>query len=99
MAFHLTNAADEDVTNLFLAGASLFGVPQAKAYHAALNRVFSLIADNPKIAREREELSPPLRIHPFGSHIIIYKIEDDGDVLIIRVRHAHEDWQDDPLGL
>ena len=43
MGFHLTNAADEDVTNLFLAGASLFGVPQAKAYHTALNRSFDLI--------------------------------------------------------
>ena len=98
MSFYLTNAAEEDITNLISAGASLFGVVQAKAYHASLERVFNLIADNPKLAREREELTPVVRIHPFGSHVIIYKTEDNGDVLIIRVRHGHEDWQDNPLG-
>ena len=98
MSFYLTNAAEEDITNIISTGASLFGISQAKAYHASLERVFNLIADNPKLAREREELTPVVRIHPFGSHLIVYKIEDNEDVLIIRVRHAREDWQDDPIG-
>ena len=98
MSFYLTNSAEEDITNLISAGASLFGAERAIAYHASLERVFYLIADNPQLAREREELTPAVRVHPFGSHVIIYKAEDNGDVLIIRVRHAHEDWQDNPLG-
>ena len=99
MGFHLSNAADEDVIHLFLDGAGLFGESQAKAYHAALNQCFHLISANPKIAREREELFPVVRIHPFGSHVIIYKIEDNGDILIIRIRHAREDWKDESMGL
>ena len=50
MSFYLTNAAEEDITNIISTGASLFGISQAKAYHASLERVFNLIADNPKLA-------------------------------------------------
>ncbi len=51
-----------------------------------------VIAASPQIARERNELSPPARIHPCGSHVIVYVTEPDGDVLVVRVRHAREDW-------
>lgn len=44
------------------------------------------------MARERQELSPPMRIHPFKAHLVVYHIEEDGDVLIVRVRHGYEDW-------
>jgi toxin ParE1/3/4 len=46
------------------------------------------------VEHKRVELSPPVRIHPVQSHLVIYQIEDDGSVLIIRVRHVHEDWAD-----
>lgn len=60
--------------------------------------IFALIATNPQMARERGELSPPLRIHPFKSHLIVYRIEDDGDILIVRVRRGHEDWSSGAAG-
>lgn len=69
----------------------MFGVAQAQAYHDALYNTFDLIARNPGMGRERTELNPPIRVHPFRSHIILYNIEDE-DILIVRVRHAHEDW-------
>lgn len=71
----------------------MFGLAQAERYHARLQRTFELLADNPEMARERPELSPPARIHPCGSHIVIYVVHDDG-VLIVRVRHGREDWAD-----
>ena len=36
------------------------------------------------MAREREEFTPPVRIHPSGSHLVIYRREGQG-VEIIRV--------------
>lgn len=33
-----------------------------------------------------------MRIHPFKAHLVVYRIEEDGDILIVRVRHGHEDW-------
>jgi len=73
-------------------GVRLFGAVQARQYHDELFAIFDLIAASPRMARERLELSPPMRIHPFKAHLVVYRIEVDGDVFIVRVRHAHEDW-------
>ena len=96
MGFRLTQAADEDVIGIFHSGLVQFGLEQADSYHDALFDVFDLIANNPRMGRERAELTPPVRVHPFRSHIILYMIED-ADVLIVRVRHAHEDWVSNPV--
>jgi toxin ParE1/3/4 len=51
--------------------------------------VFDLLAEFPEMARERGEFRPPVRIHPSGSHLVIYRTE--GQVIeIIRVLHAHQ---------
>jgi len=42
-------------------------------------------------APERPELNRASRIHPYKSHIIIYRL-DGQDILVQRVRHALEDW-------
>lgn len=70
----------------------LFGLAQARRYHDELFATFDLIAANPGMARERHELSPPMRIHPFKAHLVIYRIEEIGSILIVRVRHGDEDW-------
>ncbi|WP_417496630.1 type II toxin-antitoxin system RelE/ParE family toxin [Maricaulis sp.] len=49
-----------------------------------------------RAARERVEIAPPVRCHPHGSHLIIYVIDADDDVLVLRIRHAHENWAGDP---
>jgi len=97
MAYKLSRKADVDIINIYVEGVRDFGVVQAEKYHAGLERVFGLIADNPKIARERAEITPPARFHPHGSHIIIYDVEANGDVLIVRVRHSREDWKNPPV--
>ncbi len=57
--------------------------------------LFDLIVANPQMARERHEISPPVRVHPFKAHLIVYTVLETGDVLIIRIRHSHEDWMDE----
>ncbi|WP_341871205.1 type II toxin-antitoxin system RelE/ParE family toxin [Stappia indica] len=44
------------------------------------------------MARERGEISPPVRIHPFKAHLVVYVMEEDGGILVVRIRHGHEDW-------
>jgi len=92
--YRLTQKAAEDIGDIYLNGVRQFGVRQADAYHALLEKIFNFLADNPLAARARSELSPQARIHPVHSHIVIYQIEEDGAILVIRVRHAHEDWAD-----
>jgi toxin ParE1/3/4 len=92
MAFRLSLAAEEDIVGIAEQGVRLFGAVQARQYHDGLFAIFDLIAGSPQIARERLELVPPMRIHPFKAHLVVYRIEADGDVLIVRVRPGHEDW-------
>lgn len=96
MSYRLTAKAEEGILRIFIEGAQLFGVNQSELYHQELAHLFDLIAANPQIARERTEISPPVRVRPHKAHLIVYLIEEGGDVLIIRVRHAHEDWESDP---
>lgn len=43
------------------------------------------------------EYSPVVRVHPYRAHVIVYQIENGG-IVIVRVRHGHEDWESSPLG-
>ncbi len=95
MGFRLTQQAEDDIIAIAEVGLRLFGEAQAIKYHDQLFELFDLIAANPQMARERTEISPPVRIHPFNAHLIIYVVTEIGEVLIIRIRHGHEDWADD----
>ncbi len=92
MAYTLSRKAEEDIIAIFLDGAGQFGLQQAERYHSLLENTFQFLADNPLAARERLELIPPVRIHPIESHLVLYTIDESGDIFIIRVRHGHEDW-------
>lgn len=96
MAYRLTNKAVEDIANIFVEGVRLFGVEQSEKYHSRMEEVFQLLSGNPELARERDEITPPVRIHPYGAHLIVYVIQSDRDVLIVLVRHGHEDWLEQP---
>ena len=65
-----------------------------QAYLQGLVGTLELLARFPNMAGERTELTPPMRVHAYGAHIVIYQIEADGSVRIVRVRHAREDWRD-----
>lgn len=92
MTCRLSREADEDIVRIYVEGVRRFGQMQAETYHEELKSRFELLADSPRIARRRFELSPPMRIHPFEAHLIVYRIEEGGDVFIVLVRHGHEDW-------
>jgi len=98
MAYRLSGQATLDLDHLYVQGAERFGLDRADRYHDSLERCFAFLSDQPHAARQRREITPPVRAHPHGSHIIIYRVDDDTrDVLILRVRHMHEDWERNPL--
>lgn len=94
--FRLTRAAADDLVAIFLDGLEQFGLLQADAYHEGLGAIFAFLADYPHSARLREDISPPVRVHPYKAHLVIYDIGDQGEVIILRVRHGREDWISTP---
>jgi toxin ParE1/3/4 len=91
--YRLTRKAAQDVRAIYRRGGELFGDRQAELYHRSLETTFELIADNPRLARLRDEIRPPVRVHPHGAHLIVYLVDKSGDVLIIRVYHGRENWR------
>jgi toxin ParE1/3/4 len=76
--------ADADIIDCYLYGFHFFGQPQAESYEQGLRHAIGIIADNPRIASERQEFTPPVRIHHHARHYIVYRIES-AEILIIRV--------------
>lgn len=95
VAYSLTKAARQDIIGIYLQSEERFGEAQADRYLAGLHEMFAFLAENPRAARERIEFAPPVRIHSYKAHLIVYEIERD-DILILRLRHGHEDWQASP---
>ncbi|QKW98402.1 type II toxin-antitoxin system RelE/ParE family toxin [Agrobacterium sp. CGMCC 11546] len=96
MGFRLSLLAEEDVIRIAEEGILIFGAKQAQKYHQELFAIFELISCSPRMARERDELSPPLRIQRFKAHLVVYSVDADDEVFIVRVRHGHEDWVNEP---
>ena len=95
MSYRLSQKAQAEIIDIYLYGIERYNEQQADTYHASLSATFDILAQNPEIARERTELNPPVRVHPHGSHLIIYQVENNRDIFIISIRHAREDWQND----
>jgi len=88
-AWSLRPAAEADLTEIWHYSAATWGPQQADSYVDALFAAFDLLADFPQMARERSEFTPPVRIHPSGTHLVIYQTTDQG-IDIIRLLHAHQ---------
>ena len=96
MPYSLSRKAEDDVIAVYRESTRLFGRSQADLYFDGLTAAFRFIADHPHAARSRSEIEAPVRIYPFKAHLVVYELNDDGSVTILRVRHGRENWQADP---
>lgn len=93
MGYRLSRAAEDDIIALYLDGVRQFGAAQADRYLTELERAFDFLSAHPFAARERTEITPPIRCHAHGAHIVIYLVIPRANVLILRIRHGREDWE------
>jgi toxin ParE1/3/4 len=91
VGYRLSRKAEDDILHIYATGAVEFGLEQAERYHAGLEQAFAFLSNFPRAAPERPELGRPTRVHPYKSHIILYRLDEEG-ILIQRVRHGSEDW-------
>jgi len=90
--FRLSPASQNDLDKIWDYTAEMWSPDQADVYLRGLSDKLGDLCRHPEIARERIEINPPVRVHPYRSHLIIYRIEDD-HLAIIRVVHGRQRWQ------
>lgn len=95
-SFKVSQQAEEDLSDIFEAGVVNFGFNHAVRYHDRPERIFALLVSAPQIARLRTEYDPPIRVYPVAAHIVVYSVQPDGLIEIIRIRHGREDWSANP---
>ena len=85
----ITPRAEKDIDEilLFIAADNL---EASLNFHERLTNRFELLAENPKIGRERHEIKQDLRSFPEGNYLIFYR-EWAGIVAIVRVLHGARD--------
>lgn len=88
--FTVSQAANSDIRSIARYTQDTWGRDQRRRYLDGLNEKFELLAAIPEMAAERRDFRPPVRIHHYEKHLIIYVIEDGG-ILIVRVLHQNMD--------
>jgi toxin ParE1/3/4 len=90
MRLEITLQAREDMFTVQAEGMQNFGPLQTDKFFDGLTALFKLIAHSPYIASERHEFSRPIRLHPYKSLIIAYRIESE-TFKILRVVYGRQD--------
>lgn len=88
----LAPAAERDLEAAWRWGAEAWSPDRADRYLDALAETFEVLRAMPGIARERPEVTPPVRAHPSGRHVIVYRVEGDA-LVVLRVLGGRTDWR------
>lgn len=82
--------AEKDIRRIFFETVKRWGLDQAIKYDEGLEKTISLIAENPSIGRNRDDIKKGYRRFEYERHIIFYK-QRKNDVFIIRILHDRMD--------
>lgn len=88
--FTVSKAANSDIRSIARYTQDMWGRDQRRRYLDGLNEKFEVLATMPEMAAERRDFRPPVRIHHYEKHLIIYVINDSG-ILVVRVLHQSMD--------
>lgn len=89
--YRLTPRAGLDLEDIWVYSARTWSPGQADTYLRGLHAALADLCANPMIARERQDTVPPVRLHPYRSHLIIFMIEED-HLNVLRVAHRRQNW-------
>ena len=91
--FRLAQAAETDLIDLWHFGAARWSVEQADRYEDGLLALLDLLSTQPSMSRERPDLGAGVRVHPYRSHVVFYRADDDG-IEVLRIAHSRSDWSE-----
>jgi toxin ParE1/3/4 len=90
-SFLLTTAARKDVIEIGRFTTGTWGKRQRDKYLKQLDEAFKLLARQPEIGKDANDIKPGYRKYSQGSHIIFYRAGTDSKIVIIRILHNSMD--------
>ena len=90
---YLRPEAIRDMERVWSDGLTRWSVRQCEACLDGLYEHMLSLTEFPERYRERDEFTPPVRIAPYQSHIVIYR-QEAGTLDVLRIRHGSEDWME-----
>ncbi len=88
----LRPAAELDLKQIYWYSDKKFGRDRAERYIRDLDRALQCLADDPQLGRDGSEIKPGLMIYQVVSHIVFFRIVEEG-IAIIRVLHKSMDYK------
>ncbi|RBP31104.1 toxin ParE1/3/4 [Marinobacter pelagius] len=85
--FKLSRKAKADLKSIAVYTEREWDRDQRNHYIFQFDQCFHLLGENPNLGQSCEEISPGYRQYPQGSHIIFYRVANDGVVEVIRILH------------
>jgi toxin ParE1/3/4 len=87
VAIRLSPKARQDFIDILRYTGKTWGKNQVTVYRDKIDEALRLIGGNPMMGRQREDLPDTHRSYLVGSHIVIYRIETDGAIGVVRILH------------
>lgn len=87
---YFTEQAEKDLETIIDFTVQRWGATQSHNYIDDLEALAQILADNPLLGTECQELSQGLRSFPYQSHLLFYVLQKDG-ITIVRVLHKSVD--------
>ncbi|NKI19242.1 type II toxin-antitoxin system RelE/ParE family toxin [Spongiibacter sp. KMU-166] len=90
-SFLLTSAARKDIIHIGRFTSEKWGKRQRDKYLKQLDDAFRLLARQPDIGRDAEDIKPGYKKFSQGSHVIFYRAGTESSIVVIRVLHNSMD--------
>ncbi len=90
--YRLTPRARRDLDIIWDFTAAKWTYERADKYVTGIIEACETLLIHPEQAPEYIEITPPVRIHRYLSHLIVYRLECD-HLLVIRILHMRQNWQ------
>ncbi len=92
-SYTLIDLADEDLDGIGLYSLEHWGLAKAQSYLTDLDACFGRLARDPYLGYDRSEIRPDLLSYPCNRHMIFFKRQENGDVIILRILGQSMDFE------
>lgn len=89
--FLLTAVARKDIIDIGRYTTEKWGKRQRDKYLKQLDDAFKMLARQPEIGRDADDVKPGYKKFSQGSHIIFYRAGTESKIVVIRVLHNSMD--------